>query len=242
MKKTLLSLLTFVALMAQAQNPFFQEFGTYKEATPFSKIKNSHYEEAIDRGINLAQQEINAIVNQRSRPDFENTIVALENVGADLNRVLNVFYPLMSANSDNEMMEISLRVSAKLSEYSTNISLNEGLWQKVKEVYENKNEDLVTKDTEENKTIEEAWNSEEFDRFRKVPGNIDSGYSKYIGMPYTEIPSPFTENESYASFMENRFLNELKAMDVEVECIYQSKEYILLYRLAHKPFLHNGND
>ena len=66
---------------------------------------------------------------------------------------------------------------------------------------------------------------DEFDRFRKVPGNIDSSYEKYIGMPYTEIPSPFTDNESYASYMENRFLNELKAMDVEVECIYQSKEY-----------------
>ena len=66
---------------------------------------------------------------------------------------------------------------------------------------------------------------DEFDRFRKVPGNIDSSYEKYIGMPYTEIPSPFTENESYASYMENRFLSELKAMDVEVECIYQSKEY-----------------
>ena len=66
---------------------------------------------------------------------------------------------------------------------------------------------------------------DEFDRFRKVPGNIDPSYEKYIGMPYTDIPSPFTENESYASFMENRFLNELKAMDVEVECIYQTKEY-----------------
>jgi len=66
---------------------------------------------------------------------------------------------------------------------------------------------------------------DEFDRFRKVPGNINSNYEKYIGMPYTEIPSPFTENESYASYMENRFLSELKAMDVEVECIYQSKEY-----------------
>ena len=66
---------------------------------------------------------------------------------------------------------------------------------------------------------------DEFDRFRKVPGNIDSSYEKYIGMPYTEIPSPFTENESYASYMENRFLNELKAMDVDVECIYQAKEY-----------------
>ncbi len=66
---------------------------------------------------------------------------------------------------------------------------------------------------------------DEFDRFRKVPGNIDPSYEQYIGMPYTEIPSPFTENESYASYMENRFLNELKAMDVEVECIYQAKEY-----------------
>ena len=44
-------------------------------------------------------------------------------------------------------------------------------------------------------------------------------------MPYSKIPSPFTENESYASYMENRFLKELKAMDVEVECIYQTKEY-----------------
>ena len=66
---------------------------------------------------------------------------------------------------------------------------------------------------------------DEFDRFRKVPGNIDSIYEKYIGMPYVDIPSPFTDNESYASFMENRFLDELKAMDVEVECIYQAKEY-----------------
>ena len=66
---------------------------------------------------------------------------------------------------------------------------------------------------------------DEYDRFRKVPGNIDKSYEKYIGMPYTDIPSPFTDNESYASYMENRFLNELKEMDVEVECIYQTKEY-----------------
>ncbi len=66
---------------------------------------------------------------------------------------------------------------------------------------------------------------DEYDRFRKVPGNIDSSYEKYIGMPYTEIPSPFTDNESYAQFMEKRFLNELKAMDVSVECIYQTREY-----------------
>lgn len=75
------------------------------------------------------------------------------------------------------------------------------------------------------KNVRYILSFDEFDRFRKVPGNIDPSYEKYIGMPYTSIPSPFTENESYASFMENRFLDELKAMDVEVECIYQTKEY-----------------
>lgn len=66
---------------------------------------------------------------------------------------------------------------------------------------------------------------DEFDRFRKVPGNIPSEYSKYIGMPYVDIPSPFSENESYAEFFEKRFLGELKAVGIEPECIYQAKEY-----------------
>lgn len=85
---------------------------------------------------------------------------------------------------------------------------------------------LVAKELKKlGKKVRYILSFDEFDRFRKVPGNIDSSYEKYIGMPYTELPSPFTENESYASYMENRFLNELKAMDVEVECIYQAKEY-----------------
>ena len=85
---------------------------------------------------------------------------------------------------------------------------------------------LVAKELKKlGKKVRYILSFDEFDRFRKVPGNIDPSYEKYIGMPYTDIPSPFTENESYASFMENRFLNELKAMDVEVECIYQTKEY-----------------
>ena len=66
---------------------------------------------------------------------------------------------------------------------------------------------------------------DEFDRFRKVPGNIPQEYSKYIGMPYVDISSPFSENESYAEFFEKRFLNELKQVGIEAECIYQAKEY-----------------
>lgn len=66
----------------------------------------------------------------------------------DLDRVLNVFYPLLSALSDNEMMEISLNVSPKLSDYSTSVSLNEALWKRIKSVYDNKSSLTLTPEQE----------------------------------------------------------------------------------------------
>ncbi|WP_290381537.1 M3 family metallopeptidase, partial [uncultured Muribaculum sp.] len=126
-------------LQAQQQptaNPFFDEFATVHNSVPFSSIENKHYEEAIDRGIEIQNKEIADIVNQSANPTFENTIVALERSGSDLNRVLNVFYPMLSALSDDELMDISLRVSGKLSKHSTDISLNEGLWKRIKTVYD----------------------------------------------------------------------------------------------------------
>ncbi|MDE6332629.1 MAG: M3 family metallopeptidase [Muribaculaceae bacterium] len=121
-----------------SKNPFYNEFDGVHGTATFSRFNNSQWEPAIDRGIELAKAEIDAIVKQRSMPDFENTIVALERVGADLNRVLNIFYPLLSANSDDTMMEISMRVSPKLSDYSTALVLNEGLWNRVRQVYDNR--------------------------------------------------------------------------------------------------------
>lgn len=68
-----------------------------------------------------------------------------------------------------------------------------------------------------------------FDRFRKVPAGIPESYSKYIGMSYADMPSPFTKNESYAEYFEKRFLNELRQMGIDVgnelEIIYQDKQY-----------------
>lgn len=138
MRNFLVPIFIFLAIMANAENPFFQEFNTTHHTAPFSQIKNSHYEEAIDRGIEKANAEIKQIVDNPSAPDFENTIVALERVGNDLNRVLGVFYPMLSANADDEMLEIAMKVSPKLSDYSTSIVLNEDLWKRVKTVYENR--------------------------------------------------------------------------------------------------------
>ena len=138
--RTALGAFTLLASMTmQAENPLFKPFDYTEHGTaPFSKITDDMWMPAIDRGIRMAQEEIDAITSNRAKPDFENTIVALERAGSDLNRVLNVFYPLMSADSNDKMMEIDLEASKKLSDYSTSLILNEALWKRVKEVYDNR--------------------------------------------------------------------------------------------------------
>ena len=125
--------------MIQAQNPFFQDFKSTPHGTaPFDKIQFADYEPAIDRGIRLGLQNVDAIVNNPDAPTFENTIVALERADADLNRVLLVFDPLLSALSDDAMMDLSMKITPRLSDYSTSISLNPGLWARVKSVYDHR--------------------------------------------------------------------------------------------------------
>ena len=101
--------------MAQAANPFFGTYKTPHQTVPFDKIKLSHYEPAFKKAIEENQKEIDAIVNQRSMPTFENTIEALDRSGQMLNRVASAFFALLSAESNDEMMEISQRVQPMLS-------------------------------------------------------------------------------------------------------------------------------
>lgn len=158
MRKTILTILTSLSLMATANNPLEQSFDNMVHQTvPFSKIDNSMWEPAIDRGITLAKAEIDAIVANPEAPTFDNTIKALERSGKDLDRVLNVFYPLLSANSDDEMMEISMRASQKLSDYSTAITLNEGLWKRVESVYDNR--DKFNLDPEDKMLLQKTYDS-----------------------------------------------------------------------------------
>ena len=114
---------------------FSQPFDTPHGLVPFDRITNDMYEPAIDEGIARAQAEIDAIANNPEPPTFENTIVALERSGEMLNRVLGVFYPMLSADADDQLMEISERVTPRLTEHSNSITLNRSLWQRIKAVY-----------------------------------------------------------------------------------------------------------
>ena len=112
-------------------NPFFFSYNTPFETPPFNEIKNEHFEPAFDEGIKL-DSEVQAIANDTQPATFENTIIALERSGKLLNKVSLAFFNILNAEADDEMMEISQRISPKLSESSNNIFLNEKLFARVK--------------------------------------------------------------------------------------------------------------
>ncbi len=182
--------LLFTNNMIQASNPFLSKYRTPYSTAPFDKIKTEHYEPAFEAGIRQHQQEIDAIVNQRSTPTFENTIEALDRSGDLLTRVSSVFFALLSAESNDEMMEISQRISPKLSEHSNNINLNEGLFQRVKAVYDNREEMNLT--PEQTMLLTETYNG--FVRSGAILSGTDKERYRQLSSELSQLTLTFGQN------------------------------------------------
>lgn len=136
-------------------NPFFKNYSTPYGTPPFDQIQIAHYEPAFDEGIRLLNEEIQNIANNVETPTFSNTIIALERSGKLLNKVSSVFFNVLSAEANEEMMEISQRISPKLSESYNNIYLNEKLFKRVKSIYDQK--ELLSLSLEDTRLLDETF-------------------------------------------------------------------------------------
>ena len=122
------------------KNPLLTESSAPFGAPQFDKIENEHYLPAFEAGIAEAKAEIDAIIANEDEPTFENTIEAMEYAGETLNNVAGIFYNLMEANTNEQMQTIAEQISPMLTEYEMYVSLNPVLFEKVKSVYEKRNE------------------------------------------------------------------------------------------------------
>jgi len=91
--------------------------------------------------------------------------------------------------------------------------------------------------TDKGKKVRFIYSWDDFDRFRKVPKNISKEYEKYLGMPLSDIPSPFEKGKSYAQHFEREFEEQLKKVGVKPSFIYQNEmnkkcKYAKLIKLA----------
>ncbi len=119
-------------------NILTQNFDTPYQTPPFENIKNEDYLPAFKELISESEKEINDIVNNPEDASFANTIEALAYSGEKLDVVSNIFFNLNSAETSDELQQIAQEVSPLLTEYSSKISQNEALFNKIKKVYDQK--------------------------------------------------------------------------------------------------------
>jgi peptidyl-dipeptidase Dcp len=141
--------------MQTTTNPFFTEYGTPYDVPPFDKIKNEHFLSAFKEGMKQQSEEIDAIANNTEPPAFENTLVAMDRSSELLTNVSSVFYNLSSANTNESIQAISKEVAPLLSAHRDNISLNEKLFERVKVVYEQREE--LNLDTEQLTLLDKTY-------------------------------------------------------------------------------------
>ena len=106
-------------------------FETPYNTAPFSQLDVDAFLPAFKKAIESAKAEINLIVKNKALPSFENTIEALERSGAELDRVFS-YYGIMSSNvSSAEFREIQSNLAPKLSVFSSTISQNKALFDRI---------------------------------------------------------------------------------------------------------------
>lgn len=120
-------------------NPFLKPYTTKYGIPPFEQIKNSDFIPAIKAGIEEQQQNINNICRNRATPDFDNTIMPLENLSPILDRVSGVFSHYNECMNTPEFAEIADQAIPLLNDASNKVYLNDMLFQRIKQVYDNRN-------------------------------------------------------------------------------------------------------
>lgn len=161
-------------------NPFLSEYNTPFEVPPFDKIQLEHYKPAFMQGMEEEAKEVEAIANNPEAATFENTIVALDQSGKLIRKVSSVFYGQNSADTSDEMQEISRELSPLLSKHSDDISLNPKLFARVKAVHDQMEELSLNK--EQKKLVEETYKS-----FVRNGANLDSASQERLRELNSEI-------------------------------------------------------
>ncbi|MEQ9436869.1 M3 family metallopeptidase [Hyphomonas sp.] len=116
-------------------NPFRQEWTSDYGVPPFSQITDAHYLPATKKALLELREEVAAIVNNPDAPDFDNTIVALDQAGGSLNRVIMTFNNITNTDTNDALSELESEIYPMLTRETDAITFNPDLFTRVQAVY-----------------------------------------------------------------------------------------------------------
>jgi len=110
--------------------------GPYGGVPAFDRMKLEDLKPALEEAMARKLEEVAAIAANPEPPSFQNTIVAMERTGRDLDRVL-IYWRLWSNSlSTPEFREIQREMAPRLSEFRSKIIQNAALFRRIRAVCE----------------------------------------------------------------------------------------------------------
>ncbi|MFC3122996.1 M3 family metallopeptidase [Agaribacter flavus] len=232
------------------KNPLLAEFsGLYEGVPAFDKMDLEYLLPAIETGIAESLREHDAIANNSEAANFENTIVAMERAGQSLQRVFTYYGIWRSNMSSPEFREIQREITPKISEYSSKITQNAKLFERIKTVYES---EAFSSLNEEEKRITRAY----YNNFVGNGATLDeAGKARFaqINQDLAELHRQFGSNvladeENYDIFLTKEQLDGLPesfvkaAANLAKERGQEGKYAITNTRSSMDPFLTYSTD
>jgi peptidyl-dipeptidase Dcp len=137
-------------------NPLLKISALPNMAPPFDRISEDHFLPAIEAAITEAKKNIAAIKDNPAKPDFENTLVAMNGASELLDQATSIFYNLLSAAGTDGLQALSEKLGPLVSNFSSDVSMDENLFKRVKAVWDgretaslNVEQQTILKDTYE---------------------------------------------------------------------------------------------
>lgn len=185
-------------------NPLLEEFNSPFGTAPFEEIKTEHFLPALKQSIKQGLAEVAAICDQKALPNFENTIIALENAGEKVGSIAEIFFNLNSAETNDDIQMLARDFSPLLSEYRNDIMLNAGLFSRVQEVYNSGSKDQL--DQEDRMLLDKTYRS--FERNGAMLAEAEQSRLRGIDQELAQLGLQFGENVLAETNRYELFLSE----------------------------------
>ncbi len=173
-----------------APNPLLAPWVGEFEVPPFGDIVPEQFLPAFAKAMAEHEAEIAAILADPAEPDFENTISALERAGGKLSQVVDVFFALSGAHTNDAIQAIEREISPRLAAHHNKIYLNGDLFRKIEHVFR---EAAALPLTDEQKRVLERYQT----MFRRAGAHLEPAAKSRlaeIGQRLATLGTAFGQN------------------------------------------------
>ncbi len=175
--------------------------GPYGGVPPWDKIDPDEFPGAFDTAIERSTRDVEAIADNPEPPTFENTIVAMEQAGSALDRLVSLFGVYSGNLNMGRIPEIEAEVMPKLSKHSDSILQNEKLFARIAHVYE----------SDEMHTLTEAQRrltKDRYESFVRQGATLDAEQKARLSEINSKLAALFTQ------FSQNVLADEDSAIEI----------------------------